>query len=54
MKIDGNVEAGDDGSVIVDDISEVPGPQLAEVSAAADGEKKGDELGRLPVSVSCD
>ena len=54
VEIDSNVEAGDDGSVIVDDISEVPGSQLAEVSAVADGEKKGDELGRLPVSVSCD
>jgi len=35
VKIDGNVEAGDDESVIVNDISEVPGPQLTEASAAA-------------------
>lgn len=35
VEIDGNVESGDDESVIVNDISEVPGPQLTEASAAA-------------------
>jgi len=54
VEIDGTVEASDDGSVIFDDICEVPGSQLADASAAADGEKNGDELGRLPVSDSRD